>query len=254
MPVYEFGSGVLWAVPTITLAGVAVTTPTPVPFGALQDVSLDFSFSKKELYGQYQFPLAVARGTGKVTGKAKMARITASAFNLVFGETQNTGEIKGVFGEDATLAASPVAISVTNSATWVTDLGVSFAATGLPLTRVATGSPAPATGQYSCASGIYTFAAADALKAVKISYTYTTALAPGVNFTINNQLIGLQPFFKIVLHQSFQGKVMNVTLNRCEAEKLTFATKLEDFVIPEIDFSAMADDSNILGTISIAEG
>ena len=31
-------------------------------FPALQDVSLDFSFNLKELYGQYQFPLAIARG------------------------------------------------------------------------------------------------------------------------------------------------------------------------------------------------
>ena len=59
MSEYLFGSGSLYAVPKIDLAGAGVAVPTPVPFGALQDVSLDISFGQKELYGQKQFPLAV---------------------------------------------------------------------------------------------------------------------------------------------------------------------------------------------------
>ena len=58
---------------------------TPVPFGALQDVSMDISSSKKELYGQRQFPLAVARGTGKIDCKAKAASFSAMLFPPGFG-------------------------------------------------------------------------------------------------------------------------------------------------------------------------
>lgn len=250
MPVYQFGSGVMWAIPTIALAGTAITNPTPVPFGILQDVSVDISYNKKELYGQYQFPVAIARGTAKITAKAKFARITASLFNQVFGETPSTGEIKAQFQEAGSIPGTPFQVTVANSATWTVDLGVFYSATSLPLTRVAS---APATGQYSVAAGVYAFAAADTGLAVKISYLYTTAVAPGVNFTINNNLLGLSPFFQANLSQSYQGKNLMAQFNRCIADKLTLATKLEDWNIPELDFSMMADDSNVVGKISVAE-
>jgi hypothetical protein len=69
-----FGSGVLIATPSGANA-------TPVQFGALQDVSLDFSFASKQLFGQYQFPIAFARGEGKITGKAKFANIDGPLYN-----------------------------------------------------------------------------------------------------------------------------------------------------------------------------
>ncbi len=250
MSVYQFGSGVMWAIPTINLAGGAVANPTPVPFGVLQDVSIDISFNKKELHGQFQYPLAVARATAKLTAKAKAARITAALFNQVFGETLSTGEIKTAFQESGTIPASPYQVTAANSATWTLDLGVSYAATGLPLTRVAS---APTTGQYSVAAGVYTFAAADTTLGVKISYLYTTAIAPGQVFTINNQLLGASPFFQANFSQVYQGKHLTVQFNRCTADKLSLATKLEDWTIPEFDFSMMADDAGVVGKISVSE-
>lgn len=246
---FQFGSGNLWAIPTISLAGTTVTLPTPVPFGALQDVSVDISFSSKQLYGQYQFPLAVGRGTAKITGKAKAARITASLFNQVFGETlTNPGENKVAFQEAGTVPGSPsYTITVTNSATWTVDLGVSYAATGAALTRVA---QVVAAGQYSVAAGVYTFHSGDANAAVKISYIYAPTTT-GAKFTINNQLLGLCPFFSVTLNQNYQGKHLTVTFNRAMANKLTFSTKLEDFLIPELDMEMMADDSNVVGSVSM---
>jgi hypothetical protein len=249
---YEFGSGSLWAIPTITLAGVAVTNPTPVPFGALQDVTVDMSWTMKELFGQYQFPLAVARGTAKLTAKAKAAKITATLFNQVFGESVTTpAENKVAFQEAGTVpAASVYIVTVTNNATWTTDLGVIYSATGLPLTR---GATATGIGVYSVAAGVYTFNSADANAVLKISYIYTTTVAPGTKFTINNQLLGLSPFFSMTLNQVYQGKQLTMTFNRCVASKLALATKLEDFNIPELDISMMADDANIVGTCSVYE-
>ena len=80
----EFGSGVVWGIPTINLAGNNVVNPTPVPFGALQDVSVDFAFSVKELYGQYQFPIDVARGTATpdVSARAAALRLWVKAENF----------------------------------------------------------------------------------------------------------------------------------------------------------------------------
>jgi len=250
MPVYQFGAGVLTAIPTVTLAGVAVTVPTPQQFGALQDVTVDCSVNLKELFGQYRYPLAIGMGTGKVTLKAKSARISAAQFNFLFGETNATGETKVAFEEAGTIPTTPFAVTVANSATWVLDLGVTASLTGLPLTRVAS---APATGQYSVAAGVYTFAAADTGLAMKISYTYTSAAAPGHTVTMNNQLIGLQPFYKVVLGQQFKGKHFVITFNNVSCGKLSFGTKLEDFTIPEFDMSCSCDDSNVLGTISASE-
>ena len=52
---------------------------------------------------------------------------------------------------------------------WASDLGVTYAESGAPLTAVAA---APAAGQYSVAAGVYSFAAADAGASISLSYGY----------------------------------------------------------------------------------
>jgi hypothetical protein len=91
---------------------------------------------------------------------------------------------------------------VANAATFVDDDGALYATTGLPLTKV---SSVPATGQYSVASGVYTFNSADAGKAVLVNYTYTISGA-GQKFNVANQLLGTTPTFQAVFYTTFQGK------------------------------------------------
>lgn len=241
---YSFGSGSLFGINS-------AANSTPVRFGGIQDVSIDFSFSVKELHGQSQFPLAVARGTGKITGQAKMATINGRTFNdLFFGQTLATGSNLAALDEAGTIPGTPYQITVANGATWQTDLGVTFSATGLPLTKVAS---APTTGQYSVATGgVYTFAAADTTLGVKISYTYTSASA-GKQIAITNQILGATPLFQAVFSTTYLSKAVTFTLNRCTSSKLNFATKLEDFVVPALDFSAFADDAGNIGNLSFAE-
>ena len=253
---FAFGSGQLFSIPTIALAGTAIVNPTPMEFAALQDVNVDFSWTKKELHGSMQFPLAVARGTAKITAKAKSARISAALFNQAFGETLTSGsETKYAYQEGpSAIPTTPFAVTVTNSATFVEDLGVINAANGQAFTRVDS-SATPTAGQYKVTAGVYTFCTADNVSgiSVKISYTYTATTAGAAKFTINNQLLGLAPYFKAILGTKYQGKLLVLTFNRCVADKLTIATKLEDFTIPEFDFSPMADDANVIGTISVTE-
>ena len=55
-------------------------------FGILQDVQIDWDWQTKELWGQFQFPVDIARGQGKITGKAKFARIFGAIYgDLFFG-------------------------------------------------------------------------------------------------------------------------------------------------------------------------
>jgi len=245
-----FGSGALWAIPTFDITGVAITTPTPVAFGALQDVTLDISMTEKALYGMYSFPLEIAGAEGKVTGKAKFARISGLLFNLLFGEILNAGETRTVVNEsDSIPANTPYTVTVAQSATWVLDLGVFYGATGAMLQRV---SSSPSAGQYSVAAGVYTFAAADASKAIFISYTYSYTTTQGQSVILNNHLMGARPKFQVVLRGYFPPNYLYLTLNRCISTKLALGTKLNDWTIPEMDFSAMADDSNLIGSASYA--
>ena len=69
----QFGTGQLFAFNT-QVGAIGMAGSPPVQFGGLQDVELDFSFTNKELYGQSQFPIAVARGTCKGNRKSQVCR------------------------------------------------------------------------------------------------------------------------------------------------------------------------------------
>lgn len=243
-----FGSGYLYGFRT------DVSNPTPIQFGAFQEVGLDFAFTVKELMGQYQFPIDVARAGGKITGKAKNARLQARQLNdLFFNQTLVVGQKVSIIAEGPTaIPATPFQITVAQGATFVEDLGVVNSSTGIPFVRVAA---APTAGQYTVsAGGVYLFASADNVSAIAvlINYTYTIAGA-GQKFTIANKTMGDAPIWKAVLFGTYRSLKVQVELNACIATKLTMATKLEDYMIPEFDFSAFADASNNLGAVSIQE-
>lgn len=242
---YSFGSGVLIGTRT------DIANATPVNFGLVQEVTMDETATIKELYGQQQHPLAIARGTIKTTGKAKVARISGLAMaSLFYGVTPVPGQLMTAFGEAGTIpAGSPYTVSVANAATAADDLGVLNALTGLPFTKVAA---APAAGQYSVANGVYTFAAADQGKMLLINYTYALAGA-GQHFTVTNQLLGTTPTFQAQFYTTFQGNAVNVRFNNCTSSKLGFGTKLEDFVMPEFDFSVFADAAGTVATWSFGD-
>lgn len=242
---YSFGSGVLYG------RSLTNTPATPVRFGGLQGVTLDFSFTTKQLFGQYQFPIALGRGTGKITGKADFAQFNAQAFNdLFFGYSNpSTGEVKTAVGEAATVSANTV--TVTNAANFSQDFGVVRASDGSVYTRV---SSSPTGLQYSCneTTGVYTFNSSQNNVAVAVSYTYADS-ANGKKITITNQLLGNSPQFIAVFTETFNGKQQTLVLNACMSSKLSLTTKLEDFTIPAFDFEAFADASNTIGSFSLDE-
>ena len=328
---YQFGAGSLYSIPS-AVGG------TPIKFGAIQDVSIDFSFNTKELHGTYQFPLAVARGTGKVTGKCKAATINGLAFNnLFFGQTLLPGETTMAVDEAHSIpGSSSYVVDANNASAFVDDNGVVDMTTGLQMTRVTVLS---ALGQYTVTSGgVYTFYSGDAGKAITINYTYSTstlttitdeshvltALTPpyqvpaahaslfvldsgvkinsvaaqriyagsptagqyyvspqgvytfsladvtsdytalisykyaagagtGKNLVISNQLLGTTPVFQATFTTTFLGKQVTFVFPNCVGSKLAFATKLEDYVIPEYDFSVFANAGGQICTISTDE-
>ncbi len=226
---FGFGSGVLYATRTdIALQG-------PVRFGAFQDLQLSFTGEVKELFGQNQFALDVARGKVKIEAKAKFAQISAPLFNAVFfGGTIAAGQTLAQYAEAGSIpAVSTYIITTSKSATWVSDLGVYDAATGNPYTKVVS---APTTGQYTAVAGVYTFAAADASKAVLIDYVYTAI--GGFTMASGNPLMGNTPRFSATFAQIYGGNTTTITMPQCVGNKLTLPTKQDDYVIEEFDFQA----------------
>lgn len=239
---FGFGSGVMWGTPLQDANGNAIANPTPVQLGVLQDLSIDISFETKQLYGQNQFPVAVGRGKGKMSGKAKMAQLYGAAINtLIFGQTLTAGITSDVY--DVTgqaIPATPFQITVTppSSGTFAYDLGVRDT-NGLPFTRVAA---SPAAGQYTVTSGgLYTFAAADTGKTVFINYQYTATSTTAKKSTVLSLPMGYAPTFKADIFVPYQGKSLTITIPNCIASKLGIATKQDDFLVPEMDFEGFAD-------------
>jgi len=141
----QFGAGVLYGIPN---AGNLVTNPTPMQFGLLQEVQLQFKGDLKKLYGTQQFALAIARGKIDVSGKGKLASLDPMFFSqLYFGQPTAQGVNRPAYNEAHAAAASVAP----NNVAAISDLGVivtggtGFSA-GTQLTN--SGSAAPATGQY----------------------------------------------------------------------------------------------------------
>jgi hypothetical protein len=243
-----FGSGVLIATPSGANA-------TPVQFGALQDVTLDFSFTSKQLFGQYQFPIAFARGEGKISGKAKFANIDGPLYNACFfGQTLNAGQKLWAYNEAGAVASStPYTYTTANASAFDADLGVVYASSGLALTRVAS---TPTVGQYTLSGGIYTFNSGDSGKAILVSYSYTqTSSGSGSRAVMTNKLMGAAPTFQIDFYQtspSVAGAQWSLRLYSCVSTKLSIASKTQDFSIPELDFEAFANSANNIGEINTA--
>ena len=247
----NFGSGKLIAVPTNLADGTAIANPTPVILGTMQDVSLDLSVELKTLYGSKRYPIAVGQGKGKTEIKAKYAEIDGGILgSLFFGKASAAGIKAAVFDFAASIPATPYQVTIVppGSGTFVADLGVMFAATGVQLTRVAS---APIAGQYSVSAlGVYTFAAADTLLAVKISYEYS-ATSGGNVWTMTNDTMGYTPSFSLLLQNSYDAKTLVVKLNRCVSGKLSLPLKSDDFAIYDFDAEAFADAAGSLGYICL---
>jgi hypothetical protein len=245
----SFGSGALWGERTdLTGSGIG-----PRQFGVLQDIQIDFDWTDKELYGQVQFPIAIARGQGKISGKAKFAQILGLLYSdIFFGTTTATGQFAVSELEAAIVPAVPeFTVGVINASSFNDDLGVTYSNNGRRFNRVTTPT---AAGQYSVnfSTGIYTFAAADANAGVLISYAYNIQ-SNGNLLTLTNQLMGTTPTFKATFYTNYNGEGTALRLNACTANKLSLPTKIDDWTINELDFMAFADASGTIGYLSTVE-
>lgn len=252
---FVFGAGKIFAIPLSDALGNDIATPTPVQIGTMQEMTLDFSGDSKELYGDKQFAVAIARGKVKVDGKFKGAKLSGRTLNsLFFGQTITDGTMGSIREADTptVIPATPHAITPTYApGTFVADMGVLDAA-GQPMTRVAA---SPATGEYSVSgSGVYTFATADEGDSVFINYHTTISGVAAGHIAVKNLPMGYAPKFKAFMQTTFEGKRALVILHACVAAKLAmFSTKLDDFSVPEIAYTGQSDAADNVAEIYIQE-
>jgi hypothetical protein len=239
-PGVYFGSGTIFAKPT---AGNEGANPTPMAIGTLQDCSFEVSREIKELYGQYQAPVAIAPAKHKFTGKAKFAQIFGKQLSdLIYGQGTSATQKLGQINESHTVPSTPfqVTIAPPNTGTFVEDQGVILSSTGLPLTRVASG---PTTGQYSVneSTGVYTFASADTGNVELISYIYS--ITGGIEMTFANQLMGYGPIIEVNLVVPYNNSQALLRIFNAVVSKWSFPTKNDDFVIEDFEFAAFANSA-----------
>jgi hypothetical protein len=246
MALGAFGPGIVIVTRTDT------TTPLSVNIGYAQEFSFSAKGSTKKLYGQNQFPLLAARGTVAATGKVKAAMLSGLSWNAAFfGNAFTAGKDNYYFNETHTVASTTQV--VTNATGGIVDLGVSYAASGLPLQRVAS---APAVGQYAVntTTGTYTLNVTDEV-ALNFSYSNFSS-ASGQQLNVVNQLIGTNPTFQLDYWTNLNqpaSKPFAVRAFACVASDLSFASKLEDFVMPELSFDVFANAAGQVFNINFPE-
>jgi hypothetical protein len=244
---FVFGSGVLIG------TQLNVPNPTPINFGLVQKVSVDTSVSVKELYGQFAYPVAVGSGTRKVSCKASLARFSGQALGrLFYNQVPAPGTAIAQFAEAHNSVTATITIAPPGSGVFVSDQGITYASTGLPLLCVAS---APTVGQYAVASGgIYTIATADENTNLLISYTYSSTTV-GEKLIIGNPLIGPTASFSALLFATdpTTNVQFSVTLNQCVASKFSFATNIEDFAKPDFEFQAFANAAGQVMTFNFGD-
>lgn len=234
---FGFGSGILTGIRN-DIGG----TQTPIRFGALQNVDIEFDGDIKMLFATQQFPIDSARGKTKIVGKAKTAEVKGELYNgLFFGQTLTTGGTNYAYNESTTLGTGAASYTVANHAsTPLTDQGVFDVITGNQYTAV---SSAPGSLQYTfnAATGVYSFSTFSAGLGVLVNYLYT--VNTGVNIAGGNPFMGTTPRFQATLFQQYEGYQIVLQLYNCVSNRLTFPTHIDDYVITDLDFSAFANAS-----------
>lgn len=228
-----FGAGDVFLIPPSTATDI-----TPRKVGEVQEVTLDISQDKVELFGSSRFALMTAVTKAKISGTAKQAKIQGGLIASLLGGTRTTGT--RAQGEDTSASGT------THTAATVTgfeDLGVRDNVTNASQKKV---TGVPAAGEYAVtAAGVYTFGTSGVYK---VNYSYSVA-GSGETVLVTNTTMGLAPTFALGLYNTNPiGQKMGIKLYAATFDKFGLGFKAEEFSMPDLGFSCSADSSgNVLG-------
>jgi len=234
----------------IMIANLA--NPTPARASVAQSQSIDTTRKVESLFGENQLAVAVGAGEMEVTGKVEYGKLNPRIWSdIMLGVGSSTGSYAEADGEAGTVAGTtPYIITVMNSMTFLTDLGVIDVTTGNRMTRVA--SAPVAAKSYTVAAGVYTFASGDEGTNKLISYSYTSSTV-GETITATNQPQGLTGNFQAVHVMPWGTEQNMVVLNNCLGGSSGLSLKKSGFGSMSLDYTAACDNTGTLGTFSFAE-
>lgn len=205
-----------------------------IKVGIVQDVSLEFKGSTKELRGGDDFPVAVAQGGKSVTGKVGFAQIDGGLIAKMLGGTSSSG--RNLIAEDESHAAS-ASVDASNKITFIADLGV-LDKDSKRMTKVASN---PQVGEYTVTAGAYGFNAGQTGD-VYLSYQYS--VLTGETVTISQGKLGTVDTFSLHLNEAWEGKALCLDLFAVVFPSFSLGFKNEDFATESLDFTCYARPSD----------
>jgi hypothetical protein len=224
-----FGVGNISAIPS-------GANPTPVPIATVKGVTVEFKATDVPLVGQYMVAQDRATTSIEITGTIQSADFSADMVSLVLPNTTSTTGTILPATHNAAVPTTPFTITVTQSATFDSELSVVDLTAGIKLKRVAS---SPATGEYSVAAGVFTFAAADVAHSISIAYLYTAT--SGKTIEASNQLAGTTATYVLKAANNAVGKSNVIKLPAVSFNSLSLAFKNADWSESNLGFSARAD-------------
>ena len=110
---------------------------------------------------------------------------------------------------------------------------------------------APATGQYSVAAGVYTYAAADTGHNIQITYLYTSTLAGSQTLTYNNQVVSQSTPYMVRIFNNFSvggvTKPLGFEFPAVHFSDFSLALKVDDWAEQSLSGMVAQDTASQLG-------
>jgi hypothetical protein len=156
---------------------------------------------------------------------------------MFFADAVTVGSVETAINEPHQVPATTTyTVTTTNAAHFTLDLGVTYAATGVPLENVPT---LTAAGQYTYVetTGVYTFDSADASANILISYMYSSSTL-GTSMVAGNHPMGWGPVMQLDVVFPYEGGGIGFLFPNVRLGKIDLTTKLDDYLMMTTDFQA----------------
>jgi hypothetical protein len=223
--------------------------PDVMQFAVIKNWSLELSQEEIELRGSDLDVLDRVASKRDLKGKIAISEISTALLNAVTaGGAITTGSMLPAV-HSAAVPTTPYQITVTNSATFDKDLGVIDKTSAKELACVAS---APATGEYSYAAGVYTFAAADTAHNVAIHYRYTSTA--GKTITVSGASAGsASTTYGLFLLGTAGGKSYSIEVPAVTIPNLSLSMSPDAWADVSLDFAAKLDANSVLYKAHLVE-
>ena len=134
--------------------------------------------------------------------------------------------------------------------TYISSLGTGTGGTG---TYNLSTSPGTIAAQAVTASSVYTLPSTAASQTMFVDYQFTSTSTINKSATFVNVPMGTKPIFRVDLFQGFQANALSMTLYQAVANKFSLATKIDDFLSQELDFTAFQNAAGQVMSIGTSQ-